>query len=174
MQIAGGLLAAGSADQAKAALEYLVAVQEADGDWVQNSWLDGRPYWKGVQLDETAFPILLYDMLLRAGAIKQADIVRYRHDRGRRWLYSPQRTGYAAGSLGGRCRLFAVYFSHRDRGVLAAADAMEAAGKTTMAHYMREFADGWNEQIDDWTYAVETVSRGSLASRVTTSASAAR
>ena len=77
VQIAGGLLAAGAADQARAVLEYLVAVQEADGHWVQNSWLDGRPYWKGVQLDETAFPILLFDMLLRTGAIKKADIVRY-------------------------------------------------------------------------------------------------
>ncbi len=158
VQIAGGLLAAGSADQAKAVLEYLVAVQEADGHWVQNSRLDGRPYWKGVQLNETAFPLLLYDMLLRAGAIKQADIVRYgamiEAAAGyivRNGPATPQDrweedAGYSPFTL-----------ATEIAALLAAADAMEAAGKTTMAHYMREVADGWNEQIDDWTYAVETV-----------------
>jgi glucoamylase len=40
--------------------------------------------------------------------------------------------------------------------LLAAADAMEAAGKSSMAQYLREVADGWNEQIDDWTYAANT------------------
>jgi glucoamylase len=25
----------------------------------QNFWIDGRPYWRGIQLDEVAFPILL-------------------------------------------------------------------------------------------------------------------
>ena len=62
---------------AKSVLDYLAAIQEADGHWSQNSWLDGRPYWGGIQIDETGFPILLYDMLLRAGAIAPADRARY-------------------------------------------------------------------------------------------------
>ncbi len=77
VQIAGGLLAAGNPSHARAVLDYLVAVQEADGHWLQNSWLDGRLYWQGVQMDETAFPVLLYDMLLRAGAIDHAEASRY-------------------------------------------------------------------------------------------------
>src|SRR5919197_5310426 len=28
-------------------------------------WLDGRPYWNGLQMDEAAFPILLVDLLRR-------------------------------------------------------------------------------------------------------------
>ena len=63
-------MAAGSEAGAKSVLDYLRATQEADGHWSQNAWLDGRPYWSGVQIDETGFPILLYDMLLRAGAIE--------------------------------------------------------------------------------------------------------
>ncbi|MFP3581742.1 hypothetical protein SB659_19475, partial [Arthrobacter sp. SIMBA_036] len=59
VETAGGLLAAGAHADALEVLDYLVATQEADGHWVQNSWLDGRPYWKGIQMDETAFPILL-------------------------------------------------------------------------------------------------------------------
>ena len=56
---AGGLLAAGAHDDALRVLHYLEATQEADGHWAQNMWLDGRPYWDGPQMDETAFPILL-------------------------------------------------------------------------------------------------------------------
>jgi glucoamylase len=158
VQIAGGLLAAGAADQARAVLEYLVAVQEADGHWLQNSWLDGRAYWKGVQLDETAFPILLFDMLLRTGAINKADIVRYNamieaaagyivrngpatpQDR---W---EEDAGYSPFTLAAEIAA-----------LLAAADAMTAAGKTAMADYLRDVADGWNEQIENWTYAVDTI-----------------
>jgi glucoamylase len=40
--------------------------------------------------------------------------------------------------------------------LLAAADAMESAGKTAKAQYLRDVADGWQEQIDDWTYATDT------------------
>ena len=46
VETAGGLLAAGASASAKSVLDYLMAVQEADGHWVQNSWLDGRPYWQ--------------------------------------------------------------------------------------------------------------------------------
>ena len=86
---------------AKSVLDYLVAIQEADGHWSQNSWLDGRPYWSGIQIDETGFPILLYDMLLRAGAIAPEQRAHYTaHDPRCRGLYRSQRTGDAAGSLG--------------------------------------------------------------------------
>src|SRR5437879_13669971 len=36
-------------------LLYLMSTQEEDGHWLQNMWLDGSPYWGGVQMDETAF-----------------------------------------------------------------------------------------------------------------------
>src|SRR6201999_1391904 len=40
--------------------------------------------------------------------------------------------------------------------LLAAADAMAAMGQTSIAKYLAETADGWNEQIDDWAYASDT------------------
>ena len=40
--------------------------------------------------------------------------------------------------------------------LLAAADAMRAAGRDSIARYLTETADGWNEQIDDWAYARDT------------------
>ena len=42
-----------------------MATQEADGHWPQNMWYTGQSYWGGVQMDETAFPILLADALRR-------------------------------------------------------------------------------------------------------------
>ena len=52
-------------------LHYLQATQEGDGHWPQNMWLDGRPYWNGVQMDEAALPILLVD-LAYVGASRSA------------------------------------------------------------------------------------------------------
>jgi len=39
-------------------LTYLQQTEQSDGHWSQNMWLDGRPYWDGAQMDETALPIL--------------------------------------------------------------------------------------------------------------------
>jgi glucoamylase len=157
VEIAGGLLAAGDGDHAKAVLEYLAAIQEPDGHWVQNSWLDGRPYWNGVQMDETAFPILLYDMLWRGGILSAEEALRFsavvetaagfivrngpttQQDR---W---EEAGGYTPFTL-------AVEIA----ALLAAADAMDRIGKIPIAEYLREVADGWNEQIENWTYAVDT------------------
>jgi len=59
VECAQALLALGCADEARDTLRYLMATQNSDGHWLQNQWLGGKPYWQGVQLDETAFPILL-------------------------------------------------------------------------------------------------------------------
>ena len=157
VETAGGFLAAGANAPAKSVLDYLMATQEADGHWVQNSWLDGRPYWHGVQMDETSFPILLYDMLLRADAIGPSEAKHYQ-----------QMIDAAAGYIVRNGPATQQDRWEEDGGfspftlaveiaaLLAAADAMEAAGKSSLAHYLREVADGWNEQIDIWTYATNT------------------
>ncbi|MDL2402585.1 glucan 1,4-alpha-glucosidase [Rhizobium mayense] len=157
VETAGGLLAAGAKADARSVLDYLSAIQESDGHWVQNAWLDGRPYWHGIQMDETAFPILLYDMLLRTGTIGASESGRYlpmieaaaayiiengpatQQDR---W---EEDAGYSPFTL-------AVEIA----GLLAAADAVEAGGRLAAAEYLREVADGWNERIEEWTYATDT------------------
>ncbi|MGY5807579.1 glucan 1,4-alpha-glucosidase [Rhizobium sp. LEGMi198b] len=157
VETAGGLLAAGAKADARSVLDYLSAIQEADGHWVQNAWLDGRPYWYGIQMDETAFPILLYDMLLRAGAIDASESGRYlpmieasaayivRNGPATQQDRWEEDAGYSPFTL-------AVEIA----GLLAAADAVEAAGRLAAAQYLREVADGWNERIEEWTYATDT------------------
>ncbi len=59
VQSATALLATGQSATPLRALIWLACIQKADGDFPQNSWIDGRAYWSGVQLDEIASPILL-------------------------------------------------------------------------------------------------------------------
>ena len=70
---ATGLLAAGNVRTPLRALIYLAASQQADGGFPQNFWIDGEPYWRGIQLDEVAFPILLARRLYRESALQDFD-----------------------------------------------------------------------------------------------------
>src|SRR5438552_5467327 len=69
VETAGGFIAMGAHEQVRRVLRYLQVTQEPDGHWSQNMWLDGTPYWQGIQMDETALPILLVDLAARQGVI---------------------------------------------------------------------------------------------------------
>ncbi|MBI4488268.1 MAG: glucan 1,4-alpha-glucosidase, partial [Deltaproteobacteria bacterium] len=68
-----GLLAAGHTETTFRALIYLATSQQADGGFPQNFWINGEPYWRGIQLDEVAFPILLAWRLRRENALRDFD-----------------------------------------------------------------------------------------------------
>jgi glucoamylase len=156
-ETAGGLLAAGAHKDVHRVLHYLEVTQEADGHWPQNMWLDGRPYWSGIQMDETAFPILLVDLTSRKGALESEDVSRLwpmvrraasflvcngpvtQQDR---WEEDP---GYSPFTL-------AVEVA----ALLAAADLAEVNGEDAVAGYLRETADAWNANIERWTYVSGT------------------
>jgi glucoamylase len=163
VETAGALLAAGAVTDAVRVLRYLEATQESAGNWAQNMWLDGRPYWNGIQMDETAFPILLVDLLrreadgalgnlqrwwpmvknavtfiLRNGPVTQQD--RWEEDGG----YSPFTLAAEISAL------------------LAAADIADLTGHKENAQTMREAADAWNDNIERWVYATG----GDLAQQV--------
>src|SRR5208283_1688585 len=70
---ATGLLAAGDMVTPLRALIYLACTQQKDGGFPQNFWVDGQPYWTGIQLDEVAFPIMLAWRLWRANALGNFD-----------------------------------------------------------------------------------------------------
>jgi glucoamylase len=67
VQSATALLASGQTGTPLRALIWLSAIQRADGSFPQNSWIDGKAYWPGFQLDEMAAPILLAWRLRREG-----------------------------------------------------------------------------------------------------------
>ena len=154
VETAGGFLAAGDAKEALAILDYLRELQQPSGGWAQNFWLDGKPYWHGVQMDECAFPILLADMLRRhghlAGKVMRRFLPMIRKAAGYILANGPS-TGEDRWEEDGGYSPFtlAVEIS----ALLGAADILEADGEKNAADHLRQTADCWNEQIEKWTFA---------------------
>lgn len=73
VQTATALLAAGQTESPLRALIWLASIQDDDGSLPQNSFINGRPYWTGTQLDEVAAPVLLAWRLREAKALRQFD-----------------------------------------------------------------------------------------------------
>lgn len=153
-QAAGGLIACGDIVHAKESLLYLMSVQEEDGHWLQNMWLDGSPYWKGVQMDETAFPILIADQLRRSDALTGFDA----------WPMVRRAAGYLLrnGPVTQQDRweedggYSPFTLSVEIAALLAAADFAEEKGDFGLASYIRQTADTWNDGIERWTYVSGT------------------
>ncbi|HEV3182282.1 MAG TPA: glycoside hydrolase family 15 protein [Steroidobacteraceae bacterium] len=74
VESAGALLAVGALRETRNLLRYLLATQYADGHWSQNQWLGGKAYWEGLQLDETAFPVLLAVALDERNALEGTEV----------------------------------------------------------------------------------------------------
>lgn len=157
VETAGGLLAAGARNEARRVIEYLRGTQEADGHWPQNCWLDGMPYWNGVQLDECALPILLVDLALREGALSESDL------RGI-WPMIEKAAGFIVrnGPVTGQDRweedggYSPFTLAAEIAALLAAADFADRFAEPRQAAYLRETADIWNRLIEHWTYATGT------------------
>lgn len=66
-------LAVGDTKLPARVLRYLASIQFPDGGMPQNCWVDGRPYWSGIQLDEVAFPIMLAWRLDSLGLLGEFD-----------------------------------------------------------------------------------------------------
>jgi glucoamylase len=156
-ETAGALLACGALEDARRALDYLRAIQEPDGHWQQNTWLDGSAYWGGTQMDETAFPILLLDLAFRNGAVAETELGEYWPMVKRacafiitngpatdqdRW---EENAGYTPATI-------AVEIA----GLLAAADLADRMASPGIARFLRETADAWNADLETWIYASGT------------------
>jgi glucoamylase len=150
VECAGALLGVGGAHEARDVLRYLIATQHADGHWNQNQWLGGTPFWRGVQLDETAFPVLLAALLQERGAldgVEPREMVRLA-------LRFIARTG----PVSDQDRW------EEDRGVntftLAVAIAALVAGASFLDAADRELAlelaDDWNARIETWTVSTRS------------------
>lgn len=157
VEAGGAFLAIGANDEARQALTYLEATQEVDGHWPQNMWMDGRPYWGGIQMDESALPILLVDLAYRHGAITARDLDRFwpmvrraasfvvrngpvsQQDR---WEEDP---GYTPFTLAAEIASLVV-----------AADYARKFKEEKLADYFLETADIWNSSIERWIYVSGT------------------
>ena len=156
VETAGALVAGGAFEDAFRVMRYLEATQEADGHWAQNLWLDGRPYWAGLQMDETAFPILLLDLLRREAAGALGDLRRW-------WPLVRNAAGFIArnGPVTQQDRweedggYSPFTLAAEIASLLAAADIAEAVGEPDAAAYLRDTADSWNDNLERWVYTTD-------------------
>jgi len=150
---ATGLLASGNTETPLRALVYLACSQQEDGGFYQNFWINGEPNWRGIQLDEVAFPIILawrlhdasalrnfdpYPMVLRAAAylIQQGPTTQQE-----RW---EENGGYSPSTLASNIAALTC----------AACFARERGDEAT-AQFIQEYADFLECHIEAWTVTTE-------------------
>jgi glucoamylase len=149
VQTATALLACGRTESPLRALIWLACVQEADGSMPQNSSITGEPYWKGIQLDEVAVPILLAWRLRRESALRQFDpwtlisrAARYLIGHGpvtdqERW---EENSGYSPSTL---ASMIAA--------LICAADFARDRKEAIAADFLVAYADWLSSHVDEWT-----------------------
>jgi glucoamylase len=157
VETAGAMLACGAKAEARRTLDYLRVIQEAEGDWRQNTWLDGTAYWAGTQMDETAFPVLLLDLAFRHGAVPEGELAEYWPMARRACAFIVQHgpstgqdrweenSGYTPATI-------AVEIA----ALLAAADIAIRLDLPKIAAFLRDTADAWNADLDRWLYVAGT------------------
>ena len=154
VETAGGLLAAGDYSSARQILLYLMSTQEADGHWPQNMWLDGTSYWQGIQMDETAFPILLANALKQNNELNDLNV----------WSMVKQAASFLVCngpvSQEDRWEEDAGYspftLAVEITALIAAAEFAQEAEEYQIAKFLIETADMWNSNIEKWTYIKNT------------------
>jgi glucoamylase len=150
VQSASALLACGEVGTPLRALLWLTCIQKEDGSFPQNSWIDGRPYWEGIQVDEMAAPLLLGwriwkqapeafnranfrpvlrragEYLMLAGPVTSQE--RWEENAG----YSPSTIAMVVAAL------------------CAGSDLAATHGAPEIARFILEYADWMNSHIEDW------------------------
>ncbi len=150
-----GLMAVGLVDDARRMLAYLVAMQHPDGHWAQNFYPDGRPFWKGLQLDEVGYPVLLASKMREAGFFdtdgETVDSVTRMVEAAAGFIVrngpvTPQDRWEENTGLNGHTLAITV------AALVAAAQWLQGEARD----YVLEVADAWNASIEDWIYATGT------------------
>jgi glucoamylase len=150
---ASALLASGENATPLRALIYLAVCQQEDGGFSQNFWVNGNPYWRGIQLDEVAFPIMLALHLSRQNALQDFDpypmVMKaagylLRHGpvtQQERW---EEASGYSPSTLASNIAALigAAYFCTQRRD--------EAA-----AEFLENYADFLESHVEAWTVTTE-------------------
>jgi glucoamylase len=149
VQTATALLACGARETALRALVYLACTQKPDGGFSQNFWVNGDPYWTGIQLDEVAFPIILAWRLWKLDALGVFPVFPF-VERAAGFLvrYAPvtqqerweEAAGYSPSTL-------AAVIS----GLICAADLARAHDAPELAQFLEEHADWIENHLEDWT-----------------------
>jgi len=145
-EVATGLWAAGDRAAAERALNYLLTVQQkSDGSYPQNSWLDGKPYWTALQMDEVSYPLILAWQLGRTDAETwrkhlrpEAEFV-VSHGPGTQQERWEEVSGYSPSTMAAEIA-----------GLVCAADIARNNGAGEDAERYLRVADEWAGDLEKW------------------------
>ncbi|MEX2112802.1 MAG: glycoside hydrolase family 15 protein [Pirellulales bacterium] len=147
------LLASGNTDTPYRALIYLACTQCEHGGFYQNFWIDGQPYWTGVQLDQVSFAVLLAWRLHRAGALREFDPYQMvRRAATFLVLHGPataqerweENSGYSPSTLAANiAALHCAAMMAAERGDLA------------VSQYLHDYADFVESHVERWTVTTQ-------------------
>lgn len=145
-EVATAMLVAGDRGAAERALDYLFNVQQkSDGSFPQNSWLDGKPYWTALQMDEVSYPMILAWQLGRTDAgtwqhhVRPAAEFVVAHGPAteeERWEEVP---GYSPSTIAAEIA-----------GLVCAADIARKNGANNDADRYLKTADNWAGNLENW------------------------
>jgi glucoamylase len=160
-EVATGLLAAGDRAAAERALHYLLTVQQKpDGSFPQNSWLDGRPYWTALQMDEVSYPMILAWQLGQTDRDTWEKHIRPEAEfvaghgpatQQERWEEVP---GYSPSTIAAEIA-----------GLVCAADIARKNGANGDADRYLQVADSWAANLENWLVTSTGHLGGPLASQ---------
>ncbi len=146
-QVFTAYLALGDTAAANRALDFLFNIQQkADGSFPQNSWLDGRNGWGGLQMDEVGYPLIMAYQLKRFDKAtyenhvkKAADFLVKNGPRTpqERWEEKP---GYSPSTIAAEIA-----------GLVCAAEIARKNNDETSANLYLKTADDWQGSIEKWT-----------------------
>jgi glucoamylase len=145
-EVATAFLAAGDHAAADRALTYLFTIQQKpDGSFPQNSWLDGKPYWTALQMDEMSYPMILAWQLGKTDGDTWIHHVRPEAEfvlthgpatQQERW---EEVSGYSPSTIAAEIA-----------GLVCAADIARKNGANEDAERYLRTADEWNANIENW------------------------
>ncbi len=150
---ATGLLATENTVTPLRALIFLAIAQRPDGGFYQNFWVNGEPFWHGVQLDEVAFPVLLAWKLHRLRALRDFDpyhmVLQAAAYLVRNGPATPQErweeaSGYSPSTLASNIAA-----------LTCAACMARERGDEASANFMQEYADFLECHVEAWTVTTE-------------------
>ncbi len=146
-QVFTAYLALGDTAAANRALDFLFNIQQkADGGFPQNSWLDGRNGWGGLQMDEVGFPLIMAYQLKRFDKATYENHVKKAADfivksgpvtPQERWEEKP---GYSPSTMAAEIA-----------GLVCAAEIARKNNDETSANLYLKTADDWQANIEKWT-----------------------
>ena len=146
-EVATAFIAIGDRAAAERALDYLFDTQQKpDGSFPQNSWLDGKPYWGSLQMDEVAYPLILAWQLGKTGKttfekhVKPAAEFVASHGPStpqERW---EEETGYSPSTIAAEIA-----------GLICAAEIARINGDAAAQQRWTKTADEWARNLEKWT-----------------------